>query len=122
MMEGAANQGRIRKSPVSSRASRNTCIHCSCSLEGKSAFELGKKLYCFRCVLHHQPLVRRSIYTAIIVGTILVGINQGTLLAHGAFPSDLMWKVPLTYVVPFCVASWGALSNGRTEISPEDVT
>ena len=105
---------------VSGPATSTVCSHCSCSLEGKSGFELGKELYCYRCILHHRPLVRRSIYTSIIVGTILVGINQGTVLAHGAFPSDLMWKVPLTYVVPFCVASWGALSNGHTVVSTEE--
>ncbi len=51
--------------------------------------------------------------TAIVVGTALTAINQGTLLLDGQFPPDLLWKVPLTYCVPFCVATWGALSNSR---------
>jgi len=48
-----------------------------------------------------------------VVGTILVAINQGTVLAGGHFPSALAWKIPLTYAVPFCVATWGALINSR---------
>jgi hypothetical protein len=47
------------------------------------------------------------------VGTILVAINQGTVLAAGEFPAALLWKIPLTYLVPFCVASWGALGAAR---------
>jgi hypothetical protein len=48
------------------------------------------------------------------VGTILVAINQGTVLAAGLFPPELAWKIPMTYVVPFCVATWGALTGSRT--------
>jgi hypothetical protein len=48
-----------------------------------------------------------------VVGTVLVAINQGTVLAKGDFPASLYWKIPLTYLVPFCVATWGALINSR---------
>lgn len=48
-----------------------------------------------------------------IFGTVLVAINQGTVLAEGVLPAALLWKIPLTYAVPFCVATWGALSNSR---------
>jgi hypothetical protein len=58
-------------------------------------------------------MLRRSALTALVVGTILVAINQGTVLAVGEFPPSLLWKIPLTYAVPFIVASWGALSNSR---------
>ena len=29
------------------------------------------------------------------------------------FDPDLWWKIPLTYCVPFCVATYGALANAR---------
>ena len=51
--------------------------------------------------------------TALVVGTLLILINQGSLLLSGQFPSSLLWQVPLTYCVPFGVATWGALSNSR---------
>jgi hypothetical protein len=58
-------------------------------------------------------MLRRSLLTALVVGTIVVAINQGTVLAKGEVPAELAWKVPLTYCVPFCVATWGALINSR---------
>ncbi len=65
------------------------------------------------CALRYAPLLRRSLLMGLVVGTILVAINQGTAIAEGDFRSSLYWKVPLTYLVPFCVATWGALINGR---------
>jgi hypothetical protein len=58
-------------------------------------------------------MLRRSLVTAFVVGTILTAINQGTVLADGEFPAQLFWKIPLTYCVPFCVATWGTLINSR---------
>lgn len=58
-------------------------------------------------------MLRRSLLTALVVGSILTSINQGTLVFRGDFPLALAWKVPLTFAVPFCVATWGALTNSR---------
>jgi hypothetical protein len=68
---------------------------------------------CLGCFLRFRPMLRRSLLTAAVVGTILTAINQGTVLAAGDFPGELYWKIPLTYCVPFCVATWGALINSR---------
>ena len=68
---------------------------------------------CWRCALLCRPLLRRSALTALVVGTVLVLINQGGVLMTGQLPVSLAWQVPLTYCVPFCVATWGALSNSR---------
>ncbi|MFN8634536.1 MAG: nitrate/nitrite transporter NrtS [Chloroflexota bacterium] len=76
-------------------------------------FALGGETRCLRCVLLYRPLLRRSLVTALVVGTILVAINQGGLLFSGQAPASLEWQVPLTYCVPFCVSMWGALSNSR---------
>jgi len=56
-------------------------------------------------------MLRRSILTSAVVGTILVAINQGTVIVGGDGSAVLAWKIPLTYCVPFLVASWGALGN-----------
>jgi hypothetical protein len=58
-------------------------------------------------------MLRRSGATALVVGTILVAINQGAALASGPWHPRLLWQIPLTYTVPFCVAAWGALSNSK---------
>jgi hypothetical protein len=57
--------------------------------------------------------VRRSLIVAVIVGTILTAINQGNVILGGDFPHSLYWKIPLTYVVPYCVATTGAMLNAR---------
>jgi len=60
-------------------------------------------------------MLKRSFLTALFVGTILTAINQGNTLLQGEFPAALAWKIPLTYCVPFCVATWGALINSRIQ-------
>ena len=47
------------------------------------------------------------------MGTVLVAINQGDALLASRWQAALAWKVPLTYLVPFLVATWGALVNSR---------
>ena len=74
----------------------------------------GTAAYCFRHALLFAPMLRRSLVVALIVGTILTAINQGNIILAGDFPPSLYWKVPLTYCVPFCVATTGALLNARS--------
>ncbi|WP_299399588.1 nitrate/nitrite transporter NrtS [Pelagibius sp.] len=53
-------------------------------------------------------VVRRSVTVALVVGTALVAINQGDRLIAGQ-GLDLM-KALLTYLVPYGVATYGAVS------------
>ena len=73
---------------------------------------------CLRCALQFGPMLRRSLAVALVVGSILTAINQGNIILDGDFPSALYWKIPLTYSVPFCVATTGALLNGRSTGAP----
>jgi hypothetical protein len=86
---------------------------CVTSHKRPARFLIGGQPRCLRCTLKHGPMLRRSLLTALVVGTILTAINQGTALLDGNLPASLAWKVPLTYAVPFCVATWGALVNSR---------
>jgi hypothetical protein len=76
-------------------------------------FTLGGERRCLGHALRYRPLLRRSTLTSLVVGTLLVAINQGAVLFSGHPPTALLWQIPLTYAVPFCVAIWGALSNSR---------
>ena len=58
-------------------------------------------------------MVLRSFIIALIVGTLLTAINQGNLILQGDLSTALAWKVPLTYVVPYCVATTGSVLNAR---------
>lgn len=91
------------------------CARCARSLAGRAAFRVGDGERCLGCALRYRPLLGRSARVALVVGTLLVAINQGTVLAASAFPPELAWKIPLTYLVPFGVATWGALSNSRRD-------
>ena len=98
---------------MTSSAGPAACSRCGRSLAGRSAYLLGAGLRCLPCALRYRPMLERSALTALVVGTILVLINQGGALVSGALPASLLWQIPLTYLVPFCVATWGALSNTR---------
>ncbi len=55
-----------------------------------------------------KGIVKRAAIVAAIVGTILNFIAQGDFLIKGEPVS--IWKICLTYCVPYCVATYGALT------------
>ncbi len=59
-------------------------------------------------IVFEKGIVRRAFITAAIVGTILNIIAQGDFLLEGG-PINI-WKIVLTYCVPYCVATYGAVS------------
>jgi hypothetical protein len=56
---------------------------------------------------------KKAVLTAMVVGTILAAINHGDVILAGDFPS--VWKVGLTYCVPYCVTTWGAITGKRAQ-------
>lgn len=86
-------------------------MSCRCDFghDARARFFFAGERKCVRHALVHRPLLRTSLTTALVVGTILTAINQGNVLLAGKFPAELWWKIPLTYCVPFLVASWAAL-------------
>ena len=56
--------------------------------------------------------LKRSLVVALLVGTALNLINQGPELLSGTPP--VIWKLALTYVVPFLVASYGSFAAFRS--------
>lgn len=56
--------------------------------------------------------VRRSLMVALVVGTALNLINPGPEIIAGKPP--VLWKLALTYVVPFLVASYGSYAAFRS--------
>ncbi|MFC6639620.1 nitrate/nitrite transporter NrtS [Sulfitobacter sediminilitoris] len=48
---------------------------------------------------------RKAAMTALVVGTVLTGINHGDGILAGDYPPVV--KIILTYCVPYCVTSWG---------------
>jgi hypothetical protein len=54
---------------------------------------------------------RKAVLTALVVGTVLTMINHGDLILVGDWPP--VWKIALTYCVPYCVTTWGAITGKR---------
>ncbi|MBV1917016.1 MAG: nitrate/nitrite transporter NrtS [Sphingomonadaceae bacterium] len=68
-----------------------------------------------RTALRHTfsgPVLRRSLLVGLIVGTALNAINQGPEIWRGE--DVVIWKLAMTYCVPFLVSSYGAWSALRT--------
>lgn len=61
---------------------------------------------CSYCLSESVP--KRSLCVALFVGTLLNLINQGDALFGAA--SLNVTKITLTYLVPYCVATYGAVS------------
>jgi hypothetical protein len=75
--------------------------------------QAGETTKCARCALRHGPMLRRSLSVALVVGTVLTMLNQGDTLFAGEWKNALYWKIPLTFCVPFLVATFGAMTNVR---------
>lgn len=58
---------------------------------------------------------KKAIFTALVVGTILTAINHGDVILTGLAPP--IWKMVLTYCVPYCVTTWGAITGKRAQWS-----
>lgn len=56
---------------------------------------------------------KKAMFTALVVGTFLTAINHGDVILSGLAPSP--WKVILTYCVPYCVTTWGAITGKRAQ-------
>lgn len=65
-----------------------------------------------RCIAY-PPHLKRTIATALIVGTVLFAINQLNVVLAG-HATTLTWiKTGATYLVPFCVSNIGLLIGSR---------
>jgi hypothetical protein len=68
-------------------------------------------------VCRYGPNRRRIAAIAAVVGTVLVGVNQGSVLVAGRL-SPLVWvRVGLDYVIPGCVSTMGVLAGSRRNSS-----
>ena len=106
------------------RSPGTSCVRCSRELPPRGAYSFRPApsaseaaplpiTKCLRCALLHRPMLRRSLAAAVVVGTVLTALNQGDNLLSGRWDAALYWKIPLTYCVPFIVATYGALTNSR---------
>jgi hypothetical protein len=58
-----------------------------------------------------KGIIRRALLTSLVVGSVLLLINHGDTVKAQEYPA--LWKVGLTYLVPFLVTIWGSVSLER---------
>jgi hypothetical protein len=64
-------------------------------------------------VVLYRPHLRKTIFAALIVGTIIFAINQlDVILRHKATVGTYV-KSAVTYLVPFCTSNYGILVATR---------
>lgn len=64
----------------------------------------GQSDIAFSRLLFSTVAVRRALKVSAIIGTLLILINQGDLILAGMVPP--LWKILLTYLVPYGVSSY----------------
>jgi hypothetical protein len=58
-------------------------------------------------------MLRRTTTIALVVGTVLFGINQLDIVLRGDADTVVWIKSAVTYIVPFCVSCAGVLAATR---------
>jgi len=69
-------------------------------------------------LIFDKGIMKRAAIIAAIVGTILNGIAQLDLVMGGQPP--VWWKIILTYCVPYCVATYGAVTARLDALKRQD--
>jgi hypothetical protein len=70
-------------------------------------------------LIGNPHIIRRALTAALVVGTILILLNQGDLIVSGQITRRVIIKSLLTPIIPFCVTMLGALLNAATPAQPE---
>src|SRR3954469_434293 len=67
-----------------------------------------------------MPGVRmRALRTAAFIGTLLALINHGDALLSGHLAAGQYLRIALTYVVPYCVATWSSVQTTKAIANSE---
>jgi hypothetical protein len=97
-------------------ASPTTCAVPGCGRPARYEFTSGGQRRDARCRWHglvYPPLCGRAIRVALLVGTILLVINQGDVVLSGQLTALVVAKIGLTYLVPLLVSAYSALAANR---------
>jgi hypothetical protein len=65
-------------------------------------------------IARRGDVVKRSARVSLVVGSLLCVINHGDILLAGQLSDLLLVKIGLTYLVPYCVATYGAVGAFKT--------
>ncbi len=66
-----------------------------------------------------KDVVIRSIKVGLLVGSMLVAINQGDRIFAGEWSAEILLKICMTYMVPYCVSTYACVAAIRAERSSQ---
>ena len=66
-------------------------------------------------IARRRDISVRALKVALVVGTVLVAINQGDLLLAGVITPEIVTKILLTYCVPYCVSTYAGVEAVRSQ-------
>jgi len=68
-----------------------------------------------------RPVVRKALIAAVVVGSLLIVLNQGNLIFSGRLTGRILLKSLITPVIPFCVTMLGAVLNSGASARAADL-
>lgn len=92
------------------------CHVHDCRRHARYAFathDCGQVACCLRHALVYPPTFWRAVRVAVVVGTILVLINQADVVLAGHLTPVVAAKIVLTYLVPFSVSTYSVLTANQ---------
>jgi hypothetical protein len=78
-------------------------------------FEIPKPLW--HSVLVNKRHLKTALKMALVVGLVLILINQGDRILNGPWDRNLLWKLALTPLVPFLVSYFSSYLASRQQKS-----
>ncbi len=69
----------------------------------------------FLSVATEASVIRRALGYAVVVGSVLIAINQGDVILAGEFSLSLLIKSSLTFCVPYCVSTASSVGAIRSQ-------
>lgn len=84
-------------------------LRCRFETAGGPVIKAGSEALLF------PPLVKTAAKTALVMGTVLPLINHASALVVGRLTAMLAFKILLTFLVPYAVATYGAVTASRIE-------
>lgn len=73
----------------------------------------------FFALATRRPVMRRASRIGMVVGTILAIINHGDRLISADLTSDVILKICMTYLVPYCVSTYAAVLTIRERMAED---
>jgi hypothetical protein len=64
--------------------------------------------------------VRRALASALVVGPILAAINHGDALVHGEISGGRLFKIALTFLVPYTVSTFSSVQAMKSRLQPSE--